>query len=172
MPKKKPVTIDGVEYATLDEAAEAYNTTSARTLMRMKKYHMSLEQALKMPKRAAGKPAKKTTVGEEIYESVAAACRANGTNQSTAQGNIGKGVPVNEAVMGKNRYTFSFHGENYKSKRDCILSLGLPYHKVRYYKKVNNCSDKEAIEALLKRYGVSSEKRENDKDGRKNSETG
>lgn len=149
MPKKRPVNIDGVEYTTLNEAAAAYGTTSARTLMRMKQCHMTLEQALKAPKRNAGRPAEEIDVGGETYASRAAACRATGTKQSTAQGNISKGIPVSDAVAGRNKYTYEFRGKVYKSKRDCILSLGLPYHKVRYYRKVNNCSYEEAIEALL-----------------------
>lgn len=149
MPKKRTIIIDGVQYETLSEAAAAYGTTSSRTLTRMKKYHMSLEQALKTPKRMPGKPPKETTVGMQAYESVAAACRASGVNQSTAQGNIGKGIPVKEAVVGKNKYSFEFRGTWYRSERNCILSLGLSYHKVRYYKKINKCSGQEAIEAFL-----------------------
>ena len=148
-PKKRTINIDGVQYETLSEAAAAYGTTSSRTLTRMKKYNMTLEQALKTPKQMSGKPPRETTVGKQSYESVAAACRASGINQSTAQGNIGKGIPAKEAVVGKNKYSFEFHGKWYKSERNCILSLGLSYHKVRYYKKVNKCSGQEAIEAFL-----------------------
>lgn len=97
MPKKLPVTVGGVTYDSLKDAADAHGIPYMTAYRRVKSLGWSLERAMSCEVRGTGK-SMEVVIDGKVFPSMSKAAEHYGVPQTTISERLRRGATLSEAV--------------------------------------------------------------------------